>query len=375
MTSRATHTDRTAGRRQPRSALRGFALAAAWVAAGVGLAAADDGPDPLGTADPAMFVARDDDTTIYLLGTIHLVPCVPGSNPPVCASGITAAIRNAISASDEVWLEIAGVFDLIADPTAVMGLAMFQDGSVLSDFIPEDEIETIAAALVPLFGGVMSVETIAAVIDPMMPWLVTLLLSMPDLSTGSEWGVGVDVEVAEIAQDLGIPVFGFETEAEQMTLLGSDPLEYQIADLRSVAVLLRHGVDLAAIAQLSYAEVWDIWRTGRLEEFDTLALNEVELMAEITDAEIAAALRLTEAEYAVVTKEIEAVYPVAMQDKRVIDADRFLVDRNRNWMSDIGEMLARPGTFFIAVGAAHLVGDAGLPALLEGAGATVARVH
>ena len=70
----------------------------------------------------------------------------------------------------------------------------------------------------------------------------------------------------------------------------------------------------------------------------------------------------------------EAVYPVAMQDKRVIDADRFLVDRNRNWMSDIGDMLARPGTFFVAVGAAHLVGDAGLPALLEGAGATVARV-
>ncbi|MGZ8282939.1 MAG: TraB/GumN family protein, partial [Allosphingosinicella sp.] len=53
-------------------------------------------PAPLADADPAMWVVRDDDTIIYLFGTIHLLDDRPWFNDEV---------RTAFDASDEVVLE------------------------------------------------------------------------------------------------------------------------------------------------------------------------------------------------------------------------------------------------------------------------------
>ena len=166
-----------------------------------------------------------------------------------------------------------------------------------------------------------------------------------------------------------------ETAEQQMAILASDPLEYQVADLRSLAVLLRHNIDWSAINAEVFAEMWDIWSEGRTEDMDILIRGDIDMAAGITDADIAAALGLTEAEYARIEAEVEAFYPEAMQDERASFYDHLVAQRNLNWMSDIQGMLDRPGTFFIAVGAGHLVGDFGLPALLEGAGVTVERAQ
>ena len=45
-----------------------------------------------------------------------------------------------------------------------------------------------------------------------------------------------------------------------------------------------------------------------------------------------------------------------------------LENRNRAWIPEIRAMLNQPHTFFITVGAAHLVGPAGVPNLLRDAG-------
>src|SRR5262245_44666356 len=63
-------------------------------------------------AEPAMWVIKDDDSTIYLLGTFHMVK--PGTD------WRSDKIRQAFESSDEVWLE-ATEGD---DPTVIQSLAI-----------------------------------------------------------------------------------------------------------------------------------------------------------------------------------------------------------------------------------------------------------
>lgn len=52
-----------------------------------------------------------------------------------------------------------------------------------------------------------------------------------------------------------------------------------------------------------------------------------------------------------------------------------LINRNRNWMRKLSSMLRAPEKPLVAVGAAHLVGEDGLPELLEERGYTVRSLH
>ncbi|MEM7664542.1 MAG: TraB/GumN family protein [Pseudomonadota bacterium] len=52
-----------------------------------------------------------------------------------------------------------------------------------------------------------------------------------------------------------------------------------------------------------------------------------------------------------------------------------LINRNRNWIRKLSAMLRAPEKPLVAVGAAHLVGEDGLPELLEERGYTVRSLH
>lgn len=353
----------------------GLMVAVAWLAMTVAGGSAGTQPGPaFETPDPALFIAWDDDTTIYLFGTVHLVPCAPGLDPPVCATGITPSIRDAIAASDEVWLET----DLLegGDSSFFYDQAFFDDGRVLSDYIPADDLRIIAEAVASAISALdpdldSTTDMTLAAIDLMKPWLVSSIIS--EIGIVETWGPGVDFEVADIANELGIPLFGFAIGEEHDAIIASGPLEYQVAELRSYAVMLRSGIDLAAISEWSISTVWDLWSAGRLDRLEAL---EMELLGNTYDAEIAALLGMTEAELKAINNEIEVVFPHKMQMAQLDEEDaRLLTQRNFDWMSDIEEMLDRPGTFFIAVGAMHLVRDYGLPALLRHFDAIVQRVQ
>ena len=376
-TANAPKIGRTRRATKPRKSLRYGAIVSAIVGAlattGGGTAVAQ--PNIGEAPNPALFVARDNDTTIYLFGTIHIVPCEAGANPPVCASGITPAIRDAIIASDEVWLEVATLDDILADSESLLlDSAFLTDGSLLSDYIPDDERRIIAESILDQYGGDASVESVMSTIDTMKPWILSMLIDFSDVAPSGDWGPGVDFEVADIAETGGIPILGFESLDQQMALITSDRLENQIVDLRTRAVVIGQDIDLGEINELGLSEVWDTWAAGRWKEMGFL--TDAGALPDISDAEAAAALATSESEYRQIVEDIEAFYPLAVQEARIAyNYDRLIAQRNFNWMTDIEAMLDRSGTFFIAVGAAHLVGDDGLPTLLENAGAVVERVQ
>ena len=63
-----------------------------------------------------------------------------------------------------------------------------------------------------------------------------------------------------------------------------------------------------------------------------------------------------------------AIASIAFDSMSPEEKQTILDDRNRTWVPKIEKMLNEKRTFFITVGAAHLVGPDGVPNLLRHAG-------
>ena len=70
-------------------------------------------------ADPALWVVKDEDTTIYLFGTVHVLK--PG------LSWFDEAVKDAFDKSDEMMLELVMPEDQAAVAKTMMPLAMDHD--------------------------------------------------------------------------------------------------------------------------------------------------------------------------------------------------------------------------------------------------------
>ena len=337
-------------------------------------------------AEPALFVARDADTTIYLFGTVHVVPCAAinletelglrigeGAIAPTgCAEWMTDAVEAALEEADELWLETPDLLDGPMDPALLDELGLLKD-QVLTDLMPAEELRAIAQAIAgPAADGLLPEW------NRMQPWVVMSFISQVVMARANlSTTVGVDISLGRMAAERGIPVRGFETFAEQAGMVAADPLEIQAADLRALAALVNLDLDLEGFLQWTLEKTWTAWLEGDLETVAFLILSDAEAFFDRYASEIAALLNLNPAELPETVRQLNAVYE-GLVDPAQRELDRYeslVAQRNRNWMPAIGDMLARPGTFFVAVGAGHLSGDAALQTLVEQAGATVERVQ
>ena len=75
--------------------------------------------------------------------------------------------------------------------------------------------------------------------------------------------------------------------------------------------------------------------------------------------------------------DVEALAKIVNEDVDRVPAARkaLLTDRNRRWSAWVERRLEQPGTVLMAVGAGHLVGDDGVPAVLAAEGYKVTRVQ
>lgn len=258
-----------------------------------------------------MWIINDADSTIYMTGTIHMLPAE--------IQWDSEKLRNAIRAADELWLEIPMSSDIqkfAADSMpAMMKHAM--STTPLSKLLTAEEIATLKARIAE-FG--LPPETFT-MMNMMKPWFATVMLSISPLSSsGYDPTQGIDIKIAKLAEDDGDKIKGFETVEEQTKILASGTIEEQLAALRRTLAMTKEEID------------------AMKAEMDTLAVK-------WATGDIAGA----EAMFADMSDTDEAQFGGATMDD-------LLLNRNENWAGQIETMLKGSGTHFVAVGGGHLVG-------------------
>jgi uncharacterized protein len=266
------------------------------------------------TAEPAIWIVKGPHATVYLFGTIHALD----KDHPWRSAKIDAAIQQ----SQTLWLEIANPDDAAAIQPLMMQLG-FDMAHPLSSKLTPDQLVKLKKAAVGLPGG-------EAVLEPMKPWLAAMMISLgPVLQAGFDPESAVELKLKPEFTSANKPVKGFETADQQ----------------------IHYFADLSDKAQLDF------------------------LISELDDADKAVDQfkQLVAAWYAGDLDKIEAINNADLRDKHPDLFQILVVKRNQNFTAQIEEMLKGDGVSFVAVGAGHMVGKEGIPAMLEKQGYKVTR--
>ncbi|KPF55330.1 hypothetical protein IP65_04125 [Novosphingobium sp. AAP1] len=260
---------------------------------------------------PALWKVADADTTIWLFGTIHMLP--KGGTP-----WLVGPVAKALNGSDTLVTEVTQA-DMHAAIDTAPGL--LPKGQTLTALLGPQRAARLAATLTA--SGLPATQ-----LDGYKPWMAATALSMlPLVQRGYQPSHGVEaaLQAAHPQRQAGL-----ETVAFQLGLIDSLPQDAQIAWLDSViAQYDTIGEQIAGIVAA--------WRQGNAEELGKL------MTADMQD------------------------------DPRLIDA--LLIRRNATWAKWIEQRLKTPGTVFVAVGAGHLAGKGSVQEDLARDGITVTRVQ
>lgn len=266
-------------------------------------------------ADPALWVVKDADTTIYLFGTVHVLK--PG------LSWFDEAVKTAFDKSDQLMLEIVMPEDQAEMAKVMMPLAIDQSGKTLSSRLDPDQLKAYQAAMA-------SVGLPATQFDMFEPWFPAITLSvLPLTKLGYDPEQGAEKLLTSFAKKADKPVLGLETFAEQLGFFDALPEAQQVVFLNSVVKDLdKLGPQLDKMVVL--------WAKG---DSDGLAVSMNESLA--------------------ATPELAKI---------------LLWDRNARWADQLKARMDQPGTVFVAVGAGHLAGKHSVQDYLKERGLTAKRV-
>jgi len=267
-------------------------------------------------AAPAMWEVRDHDTTIYLFGAMHVL------QPNV--KWRTRAFDRAYARADKVWFETRAD----ADPAEVRALVDrygVDPERSLTEKLPPRTVATLKAALERDGGSLDRV-------DRLRPWAAAMMLSvLPMTQQGASVAAGADATVTRQARAAEKPIATFETVEQQIRLFASLPEAVEVQYLDDVASENlsppHNGVALQSA-----------WLCGDMDRLGPLVVD-------------------------VMKRDRPALY------------EALLKRRNQAWAQALVAEMDRPGVELVAVGALHMAGEDGLPALMAARGFQVRRVQ
>ena len=249
----------------------------------------------------------------WLFGTIHALPRQ--------VDWRSAKIEAALAGSDRLVLEIARIDDDAGTARVFAGLAQSPGLPPLEQRLPVDQRDELATA--------MNADGFKpGTLDGYETWAAALLLQQAASKAGaSDSGNGID---RALLRGYAKPVEEFEGAAAQLAIFDRLPEATQRA--------------LLSAALTDPAE----------------AARELERMA----------TAWAKADLALIDRETNGEF---LRDPVLREA--LLTGRNRAWAGKLVAMLHSGAHPFVAVGAAHLVGKDGLPAMLAAQGYKVTRLQ
>jgi uncharacterized protein len=270
-------------------------------------------PAPM-LAKPALWKIADSDTTIYLFGTIHLLPAgIEWYDGPVAT---------AFEQSKELVTEIPATSEG-QTMNLTLKYGMLPAGQTLREQMTADERTKYEGAMTGL--GLPP-----AAFDRFKPWFAALALAiLPLQKAGYSMENGIENQLDKRNKALGRPRTGLETLEFQLGIFDGFSPGVQKTYLFSV-------IDAIPTITTDIDKMVQSWAKGDVEGLAAL-MND--------------------------STEDPALY------------EALLSKRNKNWVVWLDKRMDQPGMVFVAVGAGHLGGKDSVQDLLAQEGIKVTRVQ
>ncbi|HET8691117.1 MAG TPA: TraB/GumN family protein [Steroidobacteraceae bacterium] len=265
-------------------------------------------------AEPALWEVTGGRSTVYLFGSVHLLP--------EGGFAVQGDLADALDDADKVCLEIdSAATDEAVTASVTLARAVDPDGRDLFELLGDDAErirEKAADAGIDLDALAM-----------FEPWFAGMMVSVLALqSHGYDAQHGVEQLVEAEARKDGKAGCGLETIDGQLGILDGLPDDLQ-------REMLTQAIDEAGNIERQIEPMLQAWRDGDERGLERSLREEFDGYPDLADA--------------------------------------LIYDRNARWADQVDEMLRGDQDVLLVVGAMHLVGDRGLPALLGERGYTVQR--
>ena len=268
-------------------------------------------------ASPAMWMVADADTTIYLFGTIHLLPKDTKWRSPAfdkAATGADTLVVETIIDDSNPAATISELFKL-----------------AISEGLPPLTQRVAPGKKAALEQAIAKSGIPPQVYDRMETWAAAfMLLGVQFKNLGLDPGSGVESALKKQFEAGGKTIGQLETNAEQLGYF--DRLSEKAQREFLVAVL-----DDPKAMNEEFGSMLAAWSRG-----------DVNGIAKSFNSDLGDAQELK---------------------------DALLTQRNANWAKWVKGRLEQPGTVLVAVGAGHLAGDESVLSMLETQGVKVTRVQ
>jgi len=267
-------------------------------------------------AHPALWKLADEDTTIYLFGTIHVLPKDYAWESP--------RLKQVVGQSDELVIETV----LGDDPTAMATMLLTMGRATGLPPL----LDRVAPAKRAALQSIITRSGLPPVLlDGLKTWTAGMMLVAVTLTDiGADAQSGVEQRLKTDFASAGKPIEGLEKPEQQLGFLDSLSEADQRGFLESV-------VDSPEASRKDFARMLAAWSRGDDKAISATFDNEPEM-----------------------TPKLRQV---------------LLYGRNAGWAAWLKQRLDKPGTLLVAVGAGHLAGKNSVQDQLAARGLKVTRVE